>query len=50
MNEEHCPPQPPLNRSSMVPHPWAGNPVLRVVKRLLGYRALRPWEPCELKW
>jgi membrane glycosyltransferase len=28
----------------MVPHPWAGNPVLRVTKRLLGYRAPRPWE------
>jgi membrane glycosyltransferase len=28
----------------MVPHPWAGNPALRVLKRLLGYRAPRPWE------
>ena len=29
---------PPAHRSSMVPRPWAGHPVLRPVRRLFGYR------------
>ena len=30
---------PPIHRSSMVPRPWAGHPLLRPLRRLLGYRA-----------
>ena len=30
---------PPIHRSSMVPNPWAGHPLLRPLRRLLGYRA-----------
>ena len=37
------PAQPPIQRSSMVPHAWAGHPLLRPLRRLLGYRASQPW-------
>jgi len=30
---------PPAQRSSMVPHPWAGHPLLRPLRRLFGYKA-----------
>ena len=30
---------PPLHRSSMVPRPWAGHPLLRPLRRVFGYRA-----------
>jgi hypothetical protein len=30
---------PPIHRSSMVATPWAGHPLLRPLRRLLGYRA-----------
>jgi membrane glycosyltransferase len=29
---------PPAHRTSMVPRPWAGHPLLRPIRRLLGYR------------
>ena len=30
---------PPVHRASMLPRPWAGHPLLRPLRRLLGYRA-----------
>src|SRR5439155_15460113 len=33
------PAHPTLHRSSMVPRRWAGHPLLRPLRRLLGYRA-----------
>ncbi len=36
--------QPPINRTSMVPVPWAGHPFLRPLRRLFGYRAPQPWQ------
>jgi membrane glycosyltransferase len=38
MNSNH-PAHPTLHRSSMVPRRWAGHPLLRPLRRLLGYRA-----------
>ena len=35
--------QPPVQRLSMAPQPWAGHPFLRPLRRLLGYRAPQPW-------
>lgn len=35
--------QPPIRRSSMVPHAWAGHPLLRPLRRLMGYRPAQPW-------
>jgi membrane glycosyltransferase len=37
-------PQPPVHRSSMVPHTWAGHPFLRPLQRLMGRQPERPWE------
>ncbi len=42
MNTEILP-QPPVHRRSMVPQAWAGQPLLRPLRRLLGYRPTRPW-------
>jgi membrane glycosyltransferase len=36
-------PLPPISRASMVPHPWAGHPLLRPLRRILGYKAPQPW-------
>jgi len=36
-------PQPVIHRSSMVPVAWAGHPLLRPLRRLLGYRVAQPW-------
>ncbi len=35
--------QPPIQRASMVPLPWAGHPVLRPLRRWFGYRPAQPW-------
>ncbi len=35
-------PQPPIQRASMVPTPWAGHPLLRPLRSLAGYRAPNP--------
>ena len=35
--------QPPIQRASMVPVPWAGHPFLRPLRRLAGYRPPQPW-------
>ena len=35
--------QPPIHRSSMVPQPWAGHPLLRPLHRLIGYRPSQRW-------
>ena len=46
MNASQAPsppmPQPRIQRTSMVPTPWAGHPLMRPLRRLLGYRAPNP--------
>ncbi|HSN34640.1 MAG TPA: hypothetical protein VLU41_18245, partial [Ideonella sp.] len=34
---------PPPERGSMTPLPWAGPPLLRPLRRLLGRRPAEPW-------
>lgn len=39
MTEQVVDAHPPIHRGSMVPQPWAGHPLMRPLRRLLGYRA-----------
>jgi membrane glycosyltransferase len=40
---------PPIHRSSMVATPWAGHPLLRPLRRLLGYRAPTHRQPGDTR-